>query len=114
MTELTREDIERIEDEARAIFDISDPDEFDVEIHRETIGLCTLALEALDQGEQGDTISVKKSSLLKVVRKIDFDAHDVSTNDFAHAFDDMVLAFTPDEISCGLSTARTKEPSDDR
>ncbi len=44
---------------------------------------------------------VDKQALLDVVRKIDFDAGDLSPNRFAESFDRLREVFTPDEISSG-------------
>ena len=47
-----------------------------------------------------DTRTVPAKSLLDVVRKLDLGAP-IPNRDFTHAFDDLRLAFSPDEIATG-------------
>ncbi|MEP2716319.1 hypothetical protein [Pseudophaeobacter sp.] len=69
--------------------------------------LCNLAFagtntRAPDLGDlKVATIAVPKASLLAVVRKLDFGAT-MTTQEFAAAFDDLRMAFTPNEIASGL------------
>jgi hypothetical protein len=51
-------------------------------------------------GEAEKTITVNKASLLVVVRHLDFGGG--TTEQFMEAFDEMRMAFTPDEIAYGV------------
>ncbi|WP_093180445.1 hypothetical protein [Pseudovibrio sp. Tun.PSC04-5.I4] len=62
----------------------------------------------VDAGENVPTVEVPKSSLLKVVRKLDFNAP-VPDAEFAAAFDDLRAVFTPDEVAFGNHPYKTGE-----
>lgn len=51
-------------------------------------------------------MTLNEQALLDVVRKLDFNAHDVDTVKFAASFDELRMHFTVEELSSGMASPR--------